>query len=262
MAEVAGAARVAGRALTPRQVRGSRPGYAVLRAAGAVLAALVVGGSALSLAPEMAHQEQTTVAALDAGQVQALEAGGVVRVEGVRGDVRVREADGEEPRVVSDAQWSFTEPTLTVRTDPDGQVVVSAPCSTHVLERCQADLEVVVPVGTDFDIRSTFGDIAVGSTGQVTVQATGGHVTLDGAPVRATVRTTFGDVSVGASQPPELVDVTTTFGSVRVSLPRGQAYAVTAETTQGTREVTVPEDTAAPHTVRVRSTFGDVRVTP
>lgn len=250
------------RSLSPRQVRRSRSGYVALRAVGASLAAAVVGFSALSMAPEMARQEQQSVTPFDAGQLETLAATGAVRVEGVTGDVRVREAaEGEQPSVGLDAEWAFAQPVLRL-TPEEGRLVVSAPCTTSVLDRCRADLDLVVPAGTDLDIRSTFGDITLESTGEVTVNGTGGDVTLDGSSPRATVRTTFGDVQIGAAQAPDLVDVTTTFGNVWVTLPGTETYAVSAESTQGVTQVEVQQDPSAPHTVRVRSTFGALRVTP
>lgn len=265
----------------PAQVRGSRSGYAVLRAVGALVAALMITGSSLSLVPSMARQEATSVQVLEAAALDTLEEAGTVLVEGGRGGVVVRELRaGETPTVTLSSRWSFREPELQVGEGPGGGLLVSAPCPDGNWGNCTADIQLSVPAGTAVEVRASLGEVDVVSTGDVTVVSSLGDVTVAGDPGEVRVQTSLGDIRVSgtpgtvvaeaslgtirvqAQVPPDLVSATASLGDVRLDVPGGVSYAVDTETSGGEKDIQVLHDPDAPHTLRARTSLGTIRVAP
>ncbi|WP_131103214.1 DUF4097 family beta strand repeat-containing protein [Ornithinimicrobium sufpigmenti] len=265
----------------PAQVRGSRQGYAVLRGVGALVAALMITGSSLSLVPSMARQEATSVEVLEAAALDTLEQAGTVLVEGGRGGVVVRELrTGETPTVTLHSRWSFREPELRVDEGPGGGLLVSAPCPDGNWGNCTADIRLSVPAGTAVEVRASLGDVDVVSTGDVTVVSSLGDVTVAGAPGQVKVQTSLGDIRVSgtpqtvlaeaslgtirvqAEVPPDLVSATASLGDVRLEVPGGVSYAVDSDTSGGDEDIRVVRDPDAPHTLRARTSLGTIRMVP
>lgn len=243
--------------LERRATRGSRPGYAVARAVGGSLAALLIAGSAVSLVPTTLEQQASEVGSLPERIT------GLV-VDSPRGDVVVTEiADGspQTPSVQLATAWTLNEPQLTVE-DDDGRVTLGTRCPGLNFGRCEADLEVSVPAGIPVRVVTNLGDIHVSSTGVVDARADLGDVQVRGRPTSVTASSDLGDVTLDVAAAPDDVAVTASLGDVRVVLPGGEGYAVDATTDLGDRSVQVPSDPAAPHTVTVRSSLGNVEVVP
>lgn len=267
--------------LPPAQVRGSRSGYAVLRGVGALVAALMITGSSLSLVPSMARQEARTVQVLEGASLDTLQETGTVLVEGGRGDVVIREVRaGETPTVTLNSRWSFREPQLEVGEGAGDQLLVSAACPTGNWGTCAADVELSVPAGTAVDVQASLGDVDIVSTGDVTVVSSLGDVTVAGDPGQVQLETSLGDIRVSgtpgtvvaeaslgsirvqAQEPPALVSATNSLGDVHLEVPGGVSYAVDTETSGGDEDVRVSRDPAAPHTLRARTGLGTIRITP
>lgn len=266
---------------TPAQVRRSRPGYAVLRGVSALVAAVMVGGAGFSLVPDMARQEATSRVALEDVAPGALAQTRSVLVEGGRGNVMVREIGaGESPTVTMDSWWAFRKPELNVDEGTGGQLVVSAPCPSGNWGMCTVGFELTVPAGTAVEVRADLGDVDVFSTGDITVTSSLGDVSVGGDPGTVRVTTSLGDIRVAgtpgtveaeaslggirvlAQEPPDLVSATTSLGDVHVEVPGGVSYAVDTDTSQGDQDVRVRRDLDAPHTLRVRTSLGSIRVVP
>lgn len=265
----------------PTQVRRSRSGYGVLRGVGALVAAFMVGGAGISLVPEMVRQEETSTLTLDAAALGTLEQTRSILVEGGRGDVVVREVGaGASPTVTTDSWWAFRKPVLSVGEGPGDQLVVSAPCPSGNWGSCSVGFELTVPAGTAVEVRADLGDVDVLSTGDVTVTGSLGDVSVGGDPGTVRVATSLGDIRVAgtpgtveaqaslggirvlAQEPPDLVSATTSLGDVHVEVPGQVSYAVDTDTNQGDQDVRVPRDPAAPHTLRVRTSLGSIRIVP
>lgn len=266
--------------LSPARVRGSRPGYAVLRGVGALVAALMITGSSLSLVPSMARQEATSVQVLEGASLDSLQETGAVLVEGGRGDVVVREVRaGETPAVTLNSRWSFREPQLRVGEGVGDQLLVSALCPAGNWGTCAADVELSVPAGTKVEVQASLGDVDIVSTGDVTVVSSLGDVTVAGDPGQVRVQTSLGDIRVSgtagtvvaeaslgtirvqAQEPPSLVSATASLGDVHLEVPAGVAYVVDTDTSGGDEVVEVPRDPASPHTLRARTSLGTIRIT-
>lgn len=247
----------AGQLRERRAVRGSRPGYAAARAVGGGLGGLLVAGSAFSLVSTTLHQEGGESAELPE-QITRLV------VEAPRGDVDVTEiaaGSAARPQARLSSDWVFTEPTMTVE-DDGGEVTLTARCQGSNLGRCITDLEVQVPAGTPVLVSTQYGDIDVTSTSTVDARTSAGDVQVRGRPTTVRVETSAGEVTVDAAAAPDDVTVTTSLGDVHLTLPVTEDYAVTTRTNLGEQQVTVPVDPAAPHTVDIRSSVGDITVRP
>lgn len=236
----------------------ARPAYPALRAVGAVVTALLVGGAVLSTAPAMMTQEGVDTAPLPASMTRLV-------VEAPRGDVEIHEVpEGGEPRIETTARWTLNRPEVTTR-EEGATVHVEAPCDGSNLGVCSQDLSLWVPAGTALVVDGTFGDVDITTTGTVEVDVTAGDITLAGAPPRAVVRSTLGQVDVEHTgpEPPELLRVRTTLGDVGLEVPEGRGYAVTAEASQGeSPRVRVDDVPGSEHVIDVETTLGSIEILP
>lgn len=248
------------RAAARQAVRRSRSGYAALRAVGLGLGAVLLAGSAASVAPSMLIQAHTQPLDVPSSMASMTS----LTVTSPRGDVAVAEVgEGGRPQVVIDKGWTLNEPGVGLTDHGDGSWTLSSSCEGGNLGHCWAGVDMLVPEGTDVTVVATFGDVDVRSSGTVDARSTSGDITVEGRPESVAVLTTFGQVLVdSAEHAPGSVEVRTTAGDIDVRLPRSQEYAVLAETTHGERTVTLPTRAGAPHTVTARTTFGNLDVVP
>lgn len=247
------------RAADRQGVRRSRPGYGAARAVGLGLGAVLVSGSAVSMAPSMLVQDATETLEMPAAMASMTS----LTVRAPRGDVTVTELGaGGQPQVAVDTWWTLNRPSAALQDHGDGSWTLQAHCEGANLGRCGIGLSVLVPEGTDLTVIGTLGDVAVTSTGAVDVRSTTGNLSVAGAPTVVSATSTFGDVLVDSGVAPRSVTVRSTAGNIDVLLPRSQDYDVLAQTTHGDRSVTLPVRSGAPHTVTARSTFGSLDLAP
>lgn len=232
----------------------ARSPYPRLRLVGGVVALVLVGGATLGDLPSILEQRGTESAPLPESMTRLV-------LTASRGDVRVSEISaGEQPSVQADSTWTLSRPRLTTH-GAGSSVQVEAPCSGNNLGECHADLTVRVPAGTTLEIESTFGQVHLSSTGEVTARSTVGDILLDGEPERTSLTSTLGDISVTTpSGAPDSIHVRTTVGDVDLLLPSAATYAVAASSVHGLVDVRVPRDLDSPHTVDVETTLGEVDV--
>lgn len=143
-------------------------------------------------------------------------------IEASHGDVDVTE--GRAPRALVYSAWTLHQPQPQLVDDGGGRWRLTSRCEGSNLGVCSSDVEVVLPPGVDVVVTSTYGDLDVSASGSVHAESVTGDI----------------DVQVGGSG----------------------TYAVDAQTEHGDRNVTVASDPAATRTVTLRTTFGDVDVTP
>jgi hypothetical protein len=229
----------------------------------------------------------TALSFLDTGaraserRVERFPAADTLRVAPAAGDVRVTGADVEGIEVVMRLTSGLSSPR--VRTElRDGTLVLEDDCPGVVFGSCNVDYEVRVPrdvavlvdsgagdveaanLTAGVDLESSAGSVEVRDVSgpQVRLSSSAGDVTgerLAASTVDAT--SSAGDVDLDFTRAPDRVAADSSAGDVRVLLPGG-AYAVDAETSAGDEDVSVPQDSSSPRTVRVRSSAGDVEVTP
>ncbi|GAA2469746.1 DUF4097 family beta strand repeat-containing protein [Streptomyces thermolineatus] len=106
------------------------------------------------------------------------------------------------------------------------------------------------------------GSIALnGVTGPVDARTSNGRITgrgLEGGPVR--VQTSNGAVDLTVSAPQD-VRAHTSNGAVELTLPAGR-YRVSATTSNGEKDIGVPDDPAGKHRIDLVTSNGDITVRP
>ncbi|MFJ9518962.1 DUF4097 family beta strand repeat-containing protein [Kitasatospora sp. NPDC101801] len=185
------------------------------------------------------------------------EAVRVLVVDGGTGDVEVV-GEGAEVRVTERQSYRGTAPEAEHRV-ADGTLTLSYRCPE---DGCGVSYQVRVPAGTVVKVKAGTGSVRlVGLTGEVEASAgTGGIAAegLGGAKVQLTAGT--GDVRVGFAVAPSDVRVKAGTGSVRVTVPKGEEYAVEAAAGTGSVDVRVPVRTGSERKIVARAATGDVTV--
>ncbi|BAJ29008.1 hypothetical protein KSE_31980 [Kitasatospora setae KM-6054] len=178
-----------------------------------------------------------------------------LRVDGDTGGIRVTAGDGPA-QVVEKRSWREREPQA-VHTLADGVLQLTYSCSD-----CGVDYQVRVPAGTKLRLVTDTGDVRVRDvTGDVEVKVDTGGIDaqgLGGGSVR--LRSGTGDVSAGFTAAPTAAEVRSDTGSVGLTVPAGQPYAVDAHTDTGDSRVSVPTQAGAARTLVARTGTGNVRV--
>lgn len=181
------------------------------------------------------------------------------------GDVTLVPAASGRLRVERTVRWSFDRPSGGVALR-DGTATVTGDCSGGPLfGTCAVDVLVQVPTGVSVSTRTTSGDVTVRDlTGRLDLQTTSGDLQGSGLRSRnARLQSTAGDLNVAFAEPPDDVALEATAGDVVLRLPvAGVSYRVDDRSSVGDRRVEVPTDAASPHKVSVRTSLGDITVTP
>jgi hypothetical protein len=110
-------------------------------------------------------------------------------------------------------------------------------------------------------VRTRSGGIDVdGVGGAVTTESTSGAIRATGLKgARSAAHTTSGSIELTLVAAQD-VDAESTSGNVRVRTPNGQKYRITTSTRSGNAEVKVPNDPAADHQLKLRTTSGNIEV--
>jgi hypothetical protein len=159
------------------------------------------------------------------------------------GSIRVEGWDGSEVRVEarvtararSDGAAEELAQDVEIRVE-SGRIESDGP-RTRGRESWSVDYRVRVPFGTDLELQSTNGSVAVsGVRGGVEARTTNGSVRLEdvAGPIRA--RSTNGAIQasfVGAGPLRSDMELRTTNGSVTLGLPEGLGARLEASTTNG-----------------------------
>ncbi|USQ75890.1 DUF4097 family beta strand repeat-containing protein [Ornithinimicrobium cryptoxanthini] len=182
-------------------------------------------------------------------------------VDGDVGDVAIRVAGpGEEPGAVATVRSGVTEPTVEAVVSGDA-AVLSDTCPNSWWDNCSVEWAVVVPAGTGVTVEHSVGDITVVEvTGAVSLSSDVGDITATGLgsdTVRA--HSDVGDVVLDLVSPPEDLQVSSSTGDVRVTVPDdGTSYRVLAETTIGQLTNTIGSDNSQSRIIDVRTSVGDI----
>ena len=179
---------------------------------------------------------------------------------------------------------SFTTGFLggSVSLDRSGDTVtLTQQCPLFIGFGCNAAFEVVVPTGTDVSGSTSNGAItAVGLDSPLDATTSNGAVTLEGLSADTSVatsngaitgtglssiefdaRTSNGRIELTFVEPPETVTLRTSNGAVTVVLPEDSPpYALTTSTSNGRVNAEVRTDPAAPATIDVETSNGDITI--
>ncbi|NUR97700.1 MAG: DUF4097 family beta strand repeat protein, partial [Kribbellaceae bacterium] len=126
---------------------------------------------------------------------------------------------------------------------------------------CGVDLTVEVPStvsGVKAKIQNSSLNVA-GVSAPLAVDVSGGSV--DMARVRSaqlSVDAREGSISLFFDTAPEQVSATSVDGSITVQLPRTTTYSIDAVASQGSTDLSVPNDPSATHRLLLRSSYGSI----
>lgn len=235
-----------------------RPGVLLLRWSGLLLTLTLVTGGSVEVVTTFFRQTDRVTTPLADGVhrvILSTEAGGV----------RLRAAaPAEEATLTRRESWAFARASVTSSTT-DGVLTAEATCpdTDPLTEYCSVDFELVLPVGTDVELRTVTGDIDVrGMSGTIRTSTGTGGIRLDevsSASVRATTST--GDVRVKMATPPVNITARSSTGDVTVKVPDdGTVYRVVTGTSVGNRTVQVPTDSTSSRVIEAVTSMGDVKV--
>jgi hypothetical protein len=150
---------------------------------------------------------------------------GVVEIENVEGDVKV-------------IGWNRAEVNVKGAMDAGCHLDLSPSADrTRVRvtprERCEANLEIRVPMGSAVEVKTVTADIGVrGVNGAVRIESVSGDLAVAGAPSEVSARTTSGEVDIQATS--AVTRARSVSGGVRVRGVRGKA---TVESVSGECEL-------------------------
>jgi Putative adhesin len=129
-------------------------------------------------------------------------------------------------------------------------------------DSCRVEYKVTIPARVAVDIEGAAGNIVLtGPIANATVKTTAARITgsgLGAGTIAAT--TTAGEVELAFAAAPTSVEVKSTAGSITLTVPGGEKYNVTVDTTIGSQDVTVDKDSSSSHRINVETTVGAVTV--
>jgi hypothetical protein len=246
-----------------------------VRVAAVVLALLLVGWGALTLASLVLRDHDSVSEVFDGVTAVSVDAGfESVQIVGSAGN----------PTVTMDrtANWSLHEPsrTATVR---DGQLSITSDCWFSAGRGCGGRLRIVVPADlpvtvstgdgdltlTDLSgpVTATTGDGAIrarGLTGTLTAHTSDGGISGVGlGSAKVTGTSGDGSVDLAFDQAPDTVTIRSGDGGVAIAVPDdGGTYQVTAAAADNVATVTVPTDQQSDRRIDVHTGDGRIRITP
>ncbi|MFF0265085.1 DUF4097 family beta strand repeat-containing protein [Kribbella sp. NPDC004536] len=161
--------------------------------------------------------------------------------------------------VTIDGTYGARQPAVKVAT-VGKTLMVGATCPDS---HCQVDLTVEVPAATaGITAKIQSGSLNVdGVSAPLTVDVSQGSV--DMARVRSSqlsVSARQGSISLFFDAPPEQLTASSVDGSITVHLPRTATYFIDAVASQGSTDLSVPNDQTATHRLRLRSSYGSITV--
>lgn len=129
-------------------------------------------------------------------------------------------------------------------------------------DSCRVDYTVTIPARVAVDIEGAAGNIMLtGPIGNATVNTAAARITGSGLGAGTfQVTTDAGAVELAFAAAPTSVQVKSTAGAITLTVPGGQKYNVTVDTTIGAQNVTVDKDPSSSHRIAVETTVGAVIV--
>jgi hypothetical protein len=176
--------------------------------------------------------------------------------------------------------WSLGKPSVSNRLDGD-VLSISSSCTFAVGLGCSGHVRLVVPKDLTVQVHNSDGSITLRDlTGPIDVSTSDGSIhasnltgsvrlhSADGSMTATEVRsddvdvsTSDGSIRLNFEVAPSSVTANTSDGSVEVVVPDdGAAYNVTTTTGDGSKDVSVPTDPNAARSIKVRTSDGSIKV--
>jgi hypothetical protein len=225
----------------------------VMLLAGCTVGSVSVSGSGSGSSPPAGSSAQP------AGSSYSLPAGvQSLTVSNPRGTVRVTAANGSSQIHV--AQKPAGNPT-SYRQATGSAATIGSSCRDGIHPGdCHMDYQIQVPPSVALNV--------VGNAGQVILQGrlTKAQVSTNAGRVSGTglgrgpftVATQAGEVDLAFASAPTLAKVTTQAGTIGVTVPGGSSYKVSASSSVGSKDVTVPGDANAANVIDLHAQAGSV----
>ena len=223
----------------------------------AISALLVVGGAVALAVGAFASTRDRAVTFPVTGSLEGvtfdLADGDIVIVGGGR-------RDGVE--VQRSERSSFGHRPVTERSVQGGVFGVKSRCPTTLLGPCDVAYRVIVPDNIAVDVRTTGGAVTFrGYRGSARVTTGSGSIAISRYCGNSLdPRAGAGDIDFDADCAPPRLSLRSNSGTIRAAIPPGR-YDLDAESSAGDEHVRgVTATSAAPYSVQVLSTSGDVFV--
>jgi hypothetical protein len=207
-------------------------------------------------------------------------------VSDAAGDVRLVEAPAGSPvRVTAHVTRGLSGPRRRADRRAGGTLRLSARCPALFDSECGVDYEIAVPPGIGLRVATSAGDAIarhLASREPIELTASAGSVHVDGvrapsvhltstagdvdargisAPI-VSAESTAGDVRLELVESPRRLTALSTAGNVQLTVP-DDVYAVDVQTVSGTgQDIAVRQDPASPRRITAQATAGGVSIHP
>lgn len=185
---------------------------------------------------------------------------------------------GNQVRVEATGEYSAHRPVVTATTANSTTKIV-ARCAERQ-RNCNVTVQIFLPAGLDVTANSNNGDIqanrltgalrlstvngdidVTGSSGALSLQNQNGGIFVDRARSRRLTATNEnGEVTAEFVAPPDFVNASSQNGTVDLTVPGHNSYAIAAHTINGHRDVSVPNSANSSHKLIATSGNADVVV--
>ena len=229
-------------AYPPNERRPRHPRRIAFAAAGALV--LVGAGTAAGLTGPRTEQTVTLPHAITALNVTA-----------GAGDITVR-AGGRPGQVEVTRKTRATSLPALTPDDWQGDTL-SLDCGVD----CNVTYEIRVPNDVAVTARTESGDVDLaGAMKTVALQTGSGDVDARVNADTLNATSTSGEMNVRLGAAPSRLTATSESGDIEIRVPKGQPYAVDAQTTSGDSDIDVTDQPSADHRIQVRTVSGDIEV--
>ena len=210
--------------------------------------------------PPASASGNSTASSQNAGSYQLDPAVTTLRINADAASVDLTAQEGAQAISVTEQTRGAT--TTKEVTGTSAVLTSRCPEGIHFGDSCRVDYTVTVPARVAVDIEGAAGNIMLtGPIGNATVKTAAARITGRGLGAGTLqVATDAGEVDLVFAAAPTSVQVKSTAGAITLTVPGGQKYNVTVDTTIGAQDVTVDKDPSSSHRIDVDTTVGAVTV--
>jgi hypothetical protein len=128
------------------------------------------------------------------------------------------------------------------------------------LNDCHMDYQITMPPSAALNVDATAGQVSLqGGLTEAQIKTAAGEVSGTGlGPGSYTVETQAGKVNLTFTSAPALAKVTTSAGTIDVTVPGNASYRVSASSEVGDSDIKVPNDGAATNVIDLHADLGSI----
>lgn len=182
-----------------------------------------------------------------------VDSGAIKLTPGTAGQVAVRR----------DLRWNQDKPTIDERFEGTTlKITAKCPNGGGFGHLCEIDYALAVPPEISVDAETSAGAVSAQQlAGTLSLRSQAGAVAGQGLrSAEVTAQTSAGAVDLQFAAAPNKVDAESKAGAVQVTVPRGDAYRVTADTSAGDKQVDVTQDPGSSRSIDARTSAGQIQV--